>query len=158
MAIQSCFRLATTECFSVKPKPTSLVAVLVLLMHLALSQALAEDVVVVINKENNNHIDLAYVAKIYSGAVRSWPDGSAVVALDYPEDTDVRAQFSSKVLNRSVANMRAIWSQNIFSGKGLPPRVIATDDEIKRAISANKYSIGYMPASQVDSSVKVIVR
>jgi ABC-type phosphate transport system substrate-binding protein len=142
----------------VKLKPTAFIATIALLMHLASSQVVAEDVVVVINKENTNSIDLAYVAKIYSGAVRSWPDGTVVVALDYPEDADVRVQFSSKILNRSVANMRAIWSQNIFSGKGLPPRVIASDDEIKRTIVANKYSIGYLPASQVDSSVKVLAR
>ncbi len=135
-----------------------MVVAFALLMHLVSNAVIAEDVVVVVNKDNTNTIDLAYVAKIYSGAVRSWPDGSAVIALDYPEDADVRVQFSLKILNRSVANMRAIWSQNIFSGKGLPPRVIASDEEIKRTIVANKYSIGYMPASQVDSSVKVLTR
>jgi ABC-type phosphate transport system substrate-binding protein len=137
---------------------TSIIALLALFIHFVSSQALAEDVVVVINKDNSNNIDLAYVAKIYSGALRSWPDGSAVMAIDYPEDADVRVQFSLKILNRSVANMRAIWSQNIFSGKGLPPRVVINDEEIKRTIVANKYAIGYLPASQVDSSVKVIAR
>jgi ABC-type phosphate transport system substrate-binding protein len=158
MAIRNCFRLASIGFSKVQLRPTSIVAVLVLSLHLGSSQVLAEDVVVVINKENRNTIDLAYVAKIYSGALRSWPDGSAVIAIDYPEEAEVRVQFSLKVLNRSVANMRAVWSQNIFSGKGLPPRVIANDEEIKRTVAANKYAIGYLPASQVDSSVKVLAR
>jgi ABC-type phosphate transport system substrate-binding protein len=117
-----------------------------------------DEVVIVVNKDNANSIDLAYVAKIYSGAVRSWPDGTPVIALDQPEDTEVRTQFSAKVLNRSVANMKAIWSQNVFSGKGLPPKVIGLDVDVKRAISSNKNAIGYMLASQVDPSVKVLVR
>jgi ABC-type phosphate transport system substrate-binding protein len=117
-----------------------------------------DDVVIVVNKDNANAIDLAYVAKIYSGAVRSWPDGTPVVALDLPEDSDVRTQFCAKVLNRSVANMKAIWSQNVFSGKGLPPKVVGLDSDVKRAISSNKNAIGYMLASQVDLTVKVLVR
>jgi ABC-type phosphate transport system substrate-binding protein len=117
-----------------------------------------DDVVIVVNKDNANAIDLAYVAKIYSGAVRSWPDGTPVVALDLPEDSDVRTQFCAKVLNRSVANMKAIWSQNVFSGKGLPPKVVGLDSDVKRAILSNKNAIGYMLASQVDLTVKVLVR
>jgi ABC-type phosphate transport system substrate-binding protein len=132
--------------------------ILVAFMQMLPSQVVAEDIVVVVNKDNANNIDLAYVVKIYSGVVRSWPDGSAVAAIDYPEDSNARIQFSTKVLNRSVANMRAIWSQNIFSGKGMPPKVVLTDEDVKRIIVSNKYSIAYIPASQVDGNMKVIAR
>jgi ABC-type phosphate transport system substrate-binding protein len=142
----------------VKAKGVWLVLITAVLMHSFSGQVAADDIVVVVNKENPNNIDLAYVAKIYSGAVRAWPDGTSVAAIDYPEDAGARIQFSAKVLNRSVANVRAIWSQNIFSGKGMPPKVILVEEEIKRIVVANKYSIAYMPASQVDSNMRVIAR
>jgi hypothetical protein len=123
-----------------------------------LSSAWAEEVVVVVNKDNVNPVDLAYIVKIYSGALRSWPDGSPVTALDQPEDADARSQFSNKVPNRSVANMRAVWSQNVFAGKGLPPKVVAPEAEVKRLISSNRNAVGYILASQVDASVKVVSR
>jgi ABC-type phosphate transport system substrate-binding protein len=116
----------------------------------------AEDIVVVMNRENANTIDLAYVARIYSGALKAWPDGSPVFALDQPEDSETRTIFSTQVLNRSVANMRAIWSQNIFTGKGLPPKIVSPDIEMKRLVATNRNAIGYIRATQVDGSVKVI--
>lgn len=121
-------------------------------------RALAEDVVVIMNKDNPNTVDLAYVAKVYSGSLKAWPDGSPVFALDHPDDSELRATFTSVVLNRSVANMRAIWSQNIFTGKGLPPKVVSPDAEMKKLVATNRNAIGYVRASQVDSSVRVIER
>jgi hypothetical protein len=117
-----------------------------------------DDVVIVVHKDNLHVIDFAYVAKIYSGTVRSWPDGTPVIALDQAEDTEVRAQFSAKVMNRSVAGMKAIWSQNVFSGKGLPPKVVGVDSDVKRIISTNRNAIGYLLASQVDATVKVLTK
>jgi ABC-type phosphate transport system substrate-binding protein len=116
----------------------------------------SEDIVVVVNRENSNTVDLAYVAKIYSGALKAWPDGSPVFALDQPEDSETRVNFSAQILNRSVANMRAVWSQNIFTGKGLPPKVVSPDVEMKRLVSTNRNAIGYIRASQLDSTVKVV--
>jgi ABC-type phosphate transport system substrate-binding protein len=132
-------------------------SILVLMMSVPTFPAYGtEKVVVIINKDNPNSIDLTYVAKIYSGGIKTWPDGSPVFALDQPEESDARATFSQQVLNRSVANMRAIWSQNIFTGKGLPPKVVSPDQEMKRIISTNRHAVGYVRLSQVDASVRVI--
>jgi ABC-type phosphate transport system substrate-binding protein len=126
------------------------------LTMLWVTSAWSEQVVVVVNKDNPNSIDLGYVARIYSGALKAWPDGSPVFALDQPEESESRAQFSNQVLNRSVANMRAVWSQNIFTGKGLPPKIVSPDVEMRRLVATNRNAIGYLKASQVDDSVKVI--
>ena len=116
----------------------------------------ADEVVVIVNKDNPNVVDLAYVARIYTGAATRWPDGSPVFALDQPEDSATRASFTAAVIGRSVATVRALWSQNIFAGKGLPPKVVSPDVEMKRIVAANRHAIGYMLASQLDGSVKVV--
>jgi ABC-type phosphate transport system substrate-binding protein len=117
-----------------------------------------DHVVVIVHKDNFNSVDLSYVVKIYSGTLRAWPDGTPAFALDQPEDSETRAAFSTQVLNRSVANMRAVWSQNIFTGKGLPPRVVSPDSEMKRLVASNRNAIGYIRASQLDGSVRVVER
>jgi ABC-type phosphate transport system substrate-binding protein len=157
MAIRRFFQLVMIGFFKVNRR-NALQLITFASLFLQVSKSFGDDVVIVINKDNPNTIDMAYVAKIYSGALRAWPDGAPVVALDQAEDTEVRVQFSAKVLNRSVANMKAIWSQNVFSGKGLPPRVVGVDGDVKRIISTNKNAIGYVLASQVDPSVKVLAR
>lgn len=158
MVMRDCFLSVTTWYSEMKSYLKLLIQALTAGSLLWSSSVWSDDVVVVMNRDNANTVDLAYVAKIYSGALKSWPDGSPVFALDQPEDSEIRANFSSQVLHRSVANMRAVWSQNIFTGKGLPPKVISPDLEMKRLVATNRNAIGYIRASQLDSSVKVIDR
>jgi len=122
------------------------------------ASASAEEVAVIVNKSNANPVDRALVVKLYTGAARSWPDGSPVFVLDQAEDSLARAEFYAQVIGKSAATMKAIWAQNIFSGRGLPPKLANPDVEMKKLVSANKNAIGYISASAVDDSVKVIGR
>jgi ABC-type phosphate transport system substrate-binding protein len=133
----------------------TIVTILALLFS---ASARADDIVVIVNKDNPNAVDLAYVARIYTGATMRWPDGSPVFALDQAEDSAARAQFASAVVGRSVPALRGIWSQNIFAGKGLPPKVASPDSEMKRLVAQNRHAIGYVLSSQVDDSVRVVGR
>jgi ABC-type phosphate transport system substrate-binding protein len=116
----------------------------------------ADDVVVIVHKDNPSQIDAAYVAQIYTGTLKGWPDGTPVFALDQMEDTPARKQFYTQIVGKSAAAMKAIWSQNIFAGKGLPPKVASPDAEMKRLVATNRNAIGYVLATQVDASVRVI--
>lgn len=133
--------------------PYAMVALL--LGALINSPAQADDVVVIVNKGNTNPIDHALVIKIYTGATRGWPDGTPIFALDQDDDSPIRADFYANVLGKSRAIVKAIWAQNIFAGKGLPPKIANPDAEMKKLVSSNKSSIGYIRASSVDDSVKV---
>jgi ABC-type phosphate transport system substrate-binding protein len=117
-----------------------------------------QDWVVVVNKANANAVDRALVARIYTGDAKAWPDGSGVVAIDLPEGSPVREAFISQVLSKSSANMKALWAQNVFSGKALPPKSVASDDEVKRAVSGNKNAIGYIKATSVDDTVRAVLK
>ena len=120
--------------------------------------AWAADVVVIVNKTNANAVDKSLVVKIYTGEAKNWPDGGPVFALDQAEDNPVRADFNSSVLGKSSGNMKALWAQNIFAGKGLPPKVVDPDAEVKKVVSTNKNAIGYIKAASVDDTVKVVVK
>jgi ABC-type phosphate transport system substrate-binding protein len=122
------------------------------------TSAMAGDVVVVVNKGNSSAVDKALVAKIYFGESKSWSDNSPVVAYDLPEENPERANFSSELLGKSVSNMKALASRNMFSGKAVPPKELASDDEVKKNVAANKGAIGYIKASSVDDTVKVVVK
>lgn len=120
--------------------------------------AWAADVVVIVNKANTNAADKALVVKIYTGEAKNWPEGGPVFALDQGDDNPIRADFNSSVLGKSSGNMKALWAQNIFSGKGLPPKVVDSDAEVKKVVSTNKNAIGYIKSSSVDDTVKVVVK
>lgn len=117
-----------------------------------------EPVVVIVHRDNPFDVDREFVRRVYLGTERGWPDGSPVFALDQPEDSDVRRTFCTAVLGRSVANVRAIWSQNIFTGRGMPPKLAPADAEMKRIVSLNRNAIGYVRASQLDATVRAVGR
>jgi len=120
--------------------------------------ASAADMVVIVNNGNTNSVDQAMIKKIYTGKMKSWPDGGSVKALDLPDASPIREAFSSSVLGKSVSNMKALWAQMIFSGKATPPKVVSSDDEVKKIVSANKNAIGYIAASSLDGSVKAALK
>lgn len=120
--------------------------------------AQADDVVVIVNKDNTNPINRALVVKIYTGAARGWPDGTPIFALDQDDDSPIRADFYANVIGKSRAIVKAIWAQNIFSGKGLPPKIVNPDNAMKKLVSGNTSAIGYIRASSVDDSVKVVAQ
>jgi hypothetical protein len=66
--------------------------------------------------------------------------------------------FTSDVLGKTVGNVKALWAQMVFSGQALPPKQVASDDDVKKLVSANKGAIGYVKASSVDDSVKAVLK
>lgn len=125
-----------------------------LLLPIGAAGAQGAEVVVIVHPDNPHAADRSFVQRLYTGALKSWPDGSPALTLDLPEDHAVRAAFSLQWLGRSVANVRAVWAQNIFTGKGLPPRVATPETEIRRLVASHRHAIGYVTAATVDASVK----
>lgn len=117
----------------------------------------AADIAVIVNKVNTNDVNRAMVQRIYSGDMPAWPGGGSVAAFDLPEDSSVRAAFSSALLGRSVSSLRAQWAAKLFSGRATPPKVAGSDDDVKRAVAGNKNAIGYIKASNADDSVKTVL-
>lgn len=120
--------------------------------------AWAGDVVVIVNKANPDTVDKDFVVKVYTGETKFWPSGGGVFAIDQAEDSQIRADFYTYVLEKSASNMTALWAQNIFTGNSLPPKVVDNDVEVKRIVSINKRAIGYINASSVDDTVKAVVK
>jgi len=117
--------------------------------------ARAGDFVVIMNKDNASAADKATVAKIYSGTMKLWPDGTAVAAVDLPEDSPIRASFSTDVVGKSVLSLKGVWALLVFSGKASPPKQLASDDDVKKFVSSNKGGVGYVKSASVDDTVKV---
>jgi ABC-type phosphate transport system substrate-binding protein len=117
----------------------------------------AGDFAVIVNKDNTSTIDKITVVRIYSGEMKRWHDGTPVAAVDLPEENPVRASFSSQVLGKTVSNVKALWAQLIFSGQALPPKQAATDEDVKKLVSANKGAIGYVKTAAVDGTVKAVL-
>ncbi|HSQ78737.1 MAG TPA: substrate-binding domain-containing protein [Nitrospirota bacterium] len=131
-----------------------LVAALLMVLAAAVQAA---DIVVIVNKGNGADINRAMIEKIFKGDMSNWPDGSRVEPLDLPESSPDRAAFTSLLYGKSVMNLKAVWQVKLYSGRGVPPREVKSDDEVKSIVAGNQNAIGYIKASSVDGSVKAIM-
>lgn len=98
------------------------------------------------------------VSQIFLGKASSYPDGGHAAPIDQVAGTPVRDAFYDKVAGKSAAQMKAYWSRLIFSGKGKPPEEKDGAAGVKEALGADSAAIGYLDASDVDASVKVVLK
>ena len=120
--------------------------------------AAAEEVVVIVNPGNSvANMTVDQVQQIYLGKNASLPSGESASAVDLAEGSPLRDSFYQKAAGRTRAQIKSVWTRLIFSGKSLPPRVVATSAEARKFVASNPNGIGYIEKSAVDSSVKVVL-
>ena len=129
-----------------------------ILVSLFASQLAFAEVAVIVHPSNANALDEAAVSKIFLGREKSFADGKSVVPLSLTENAPASAAFNDAVLKKSSSQLKAYWSKLVFTGKGTPPKEIATDEEMIKLVAANPSVIGYVDASKVDASVKVAMK
>ena len=114
------------------------------------------DVAVIVHPSNSNTIDESFIKKAFTGKVKSFDNGESVIAINQESDTKSVEEFNEKLLNKSASQLKAYWSKQIFTGKGTPPKEVSNDNEVIKLVSTNPNLIGYIDASTVNDSVKVV--
>jgi len=102
-------------------------------------------------------ITMDQASSIYLGKSNTFPNGSTALLLDQPAGSPIRATFYDKVTGKNEAQVKAGWSRLVFSGKGTPPKEIGSSAEVKKIVSTNPNTIGYIEKSAVDSSVRSLL-
>lgn len=117
----------------------------------------ADGVVAVVSaKRPATELSAEQVADIFLGKTSRFPDGSMATPIDQSEDSPAREKFYARFTGKSPAQVKAYWAKIIFTGRGQPPRQVAGSVEARRAIAQNPNAIGYIDASLVDDTVRVV--
>ncbi len=123
---------------------------------LASPLALAE-VVVIGNPSGPDSISANEVRDLYLNRSKALPNGQSAKPFELPEGNATRAEFHSKVTGRNDAQLKAFWSQQVFTGRGQPPAEAASASGMKAQVASTPGAIGYIDSADVDDSVKVIL-
>ncbi|OUS40156.1 phosphate ABC transporter substrate-binding protein [Oleispira antarctica] len=127
-----------------------------LLLSCSSMLSFAEVAVIISSANSNASIASGDITKIFLGKSKKFPDGSQAVPIDQDDGTPARDAFNEKVLGKSDSQLKSYWSRLIFTGKGTPPKQSGSDADVKALIAKNPNMIGYIDASAVDGSVKVV--
>lgn len=115
--------------------------------------ALAGKVVVAANSPQAA-LDTAAAQAVFLGRTNQIGGQNAVVVF---QNGPVRADFESKVLGRSSAQLAAHWSRLVFTGRAKAPEEVANDAAVKAKVASTPGAIGYISDAAVDPSVKVLL-
>lgn len=130
---------------------------LVLLASLVLSPLASAGVVIIGNPSGPDSITQNEVRDIYLNRSQQLPNGQKVTPFELPEGHATRAAFHSAITGRNDAQLKAFWSQQVFTGRGQPPQEQSSAVAMKAIVASTPGSIGYIDSSEVDGSVKVIL-
>jgi ABC-type phosphate transport system substrate-binding protein len=114
------------------------------------ANARAEDIVVIVNPASAP-LSKEQIADIYLARNSAW------TPIDQSAGSSIYAEFYKKATGRDTAQVKAIWSKILFTGRGVPPKQLIDSAAVKKAVAANPKAVGYIEKSAVDASVKVIL-
>ncbi len=115
------------------------------------------DIVVITNKSSKvDSLTASEVKDLFLQKKKQFPDGSDVVLGDQNNSSPARKELAKKVLGKSLKKLNRYWSKRVFAGKGIPPKVVGDDADMKAWVAKTPNSLGYINAASVDASVKVL--
>ena len=134
--------------------------ILTLLVAVAtfVARAHADVVVVVSAKSSVKSLTSEQTARIFLGKVVTFPNGQTAFPIDQPEGSAIRDEFYSKVAHKNPSQLTAYWAKVIFTGDGHPPKLLADNLAVRKAIASNPNAIGYIDKSAVNRSVRVVLK
>jgi hypothetical protein len=125
-------------------------------LSLVVSVQSQAEVAVVVAADSPVTASPAEVSRLFLGKLKKFSDGTKAQIVYAKEGAAVREEFDKKALGKSPSQIKAYWSKLLFSGKGSPPKELASDAEIKAKVASGDGFVGYIDASAVDGTVKVL--
>jgi hypothetical protein len=121
-----------------------------ILTVLAAPRIYAEELVVIVNPAAKP-ISKEQIADLYLGR------GGILTPIDQTVGSPIYVEFYKKATGRDIAQVKAIWSKILFTGRGLPPKQLPDSAAVKKVVATNPNAVGYIEKSEADASVKVVL-
>jgi len=118
----------------------------------------AEPLAIVVNKANPlNEVSLSDLRKIYRGQRGRWSNGKRVTIVMRDPGAPERDALLRSLYGLGEEDYRRGFLQAIFSGEANDaPKMLATPNGVLRFVFNVPGAIGYVRASEVDDSVKML--
>lgn len=94
--------------------------------------------------------------QLFTAQLLFWPDGKAVVALNYPPRHALRVVFDQAVLGMDPQRVGEFWVDQLVRARARPPRKLPSPRLMLRVVAQLKGAVGYMPLDQVTRDVEVL--
>lgn len=128
----------------------------ILLSMLVNNAAFADLAIITHPDSNTGEIDTQDVRKLFLGERKAFPNGHHATPINHTADSPDRKEFFSLVLNMPESTHKRHWKRKIAVGAGNSPTELSSHSAVLESIANTPGSIGYIDASKVDDTVKVL--
>lgn len=120
----------------------------------------ADEVDVIVNKANTvDELTVADARKVFMGDKSVWPSGKRVTILMMAPGQAERAVILREIYKMSDGDYTKYFMQAAFTGRvTAPPKETSSAAQMKQLVSENPGAIGYVKKSDVDDTVKVVLK
>ena len=119
--------------------------------------AAAEGFVMIVHPDNpSTEVDREFVRDAFLKKSSSWRGGEGVRPVDLNRKFPAREHFTRDVLKKSMPQLKRYWSQQIFSGKGVPPPEVDSEKAMIAFVLATRGAIGYLPAGADPGGARIV--
>ncbi|MBL4867188.1 MAG: phosphate ABC transporter substrate-binding protein [Pseudomonadales bacterium] len=115
------------------------------------------DIVVIVSKDSPlSSVTIDEISALFLAKTNRL-QGSPLKPVDMISGDELRDTFYRSVTKKSPMQMKAYWSRLIFTGKGIPPPMAESAEDVIDMIVEEPNHIGYVEAEEVNDSVKVLL-
>lgn len=101
--------------------------------------------------------DAKEIKRVFLGKAKSL-GGTTVTPLNQDGTSATATAFNREALNKSSSQVKAYWSRLVFTGKGIPPKEVASDAEVISRIEGDPTLVGYVDSTAVTGDIKVLIK
>lgn len=103
-----------------------------------------------------SELTLTTVRAKFAMRIPVWPDGTPVRVFVLDDNDRLHIEFCKTILGMFPYQLRRIWDRQVFSGTGIAPVLVSSEQEMLARVAATKGAIGYLSDNLVDDSVRTV--
>ncbi len=113
--------------------------------------------VVIVHPSNSaSALDRDFVRDAFLKKVATWRNNETIRPVDLHRRLPLRARFTRDLLQKTPTQLRSYWNRLIFSGKGVPPPELASEEAVVSYVLANRGAVGYVSPATNPRGAKVV--
>ncbi len=139
------------------PRLTAIIGAIAWTIASVPTRAAEPALAVIVHRDRQASLSADELSNIYLKKRRFWEDGTAIVPLNRESGSAEREAFSQRALGRASTTFMGYWNQEYFHGV-FPPATLSSSNAMKRYVAADRNAIGYVWLTEVDETVRVVLR
>ena len=113
--------------------------------------------VLIVHPQNNNiQLSRNNLRAIFAMRTPQWPDGLPLKVFVLDDRNPTHTSFCKHILGMFPYQLRRVWDRQVFSGTGVAPITVESEQEMLDRVAQTKGAIGYILPEKVNSSVKIL--